>query len=55
MRYLVSNQRFSITGQPMLYFGNSLYITTKELENTIENLGNQLLPNSRFYNKKYLV
>lgn len=53
MRYLVSNQRFSITGQPMLYFGNSLYITTKELENTIENLGKSaFLPNSRFYNKK---
>jgi hypothetical protein len=52
-RYLVSNQRFSISGQPMLYFGNSLYITTKELENSIDDLEKSaFLPNNNFYNKK---
>lgn len=31
-RYKVGNQRFSVSGQPMLYFGNSVYTVCKELE-----------------------
>lgn len=37
-RYKVGNQRFSISGQPMLYFGNSILTICKELEKTTDEL-----------------
>ncbi len=37
-RYLVGSQRFSISGQPMFYFGSSALTVEKELEATTEQL-----------------
>ena len=38
MRHLVSSQRFSISGLPMLYFGSSILTVEKELEGNFEEL-----------------
>jgi hypothetical protein len=53
-RSLIGNQRFSITGQPMLYFSNSILNVEKELEKSLPELSiAAFLPNySIFYNKK---
>ena len=37
-RELVVNNRFSISGQPMIYFGNSIMTLTKELDLDVDNL-----------------
>ncbi|MCE7534593.1 hypothetical protein [Aliivibrio fischeri] len=37
-RYLVGSQRFSVSGQPMLYFGSSTLTVEKELEATTDQL-----------------
>jgi hypothetical protein len=37
-RHLVGNQRFSVSGQPMLYFGSSALAITKELGRKIDEL-----------------
>jgi hypothetical protein len=37
-RHLISNQRFSISGQPMLYLSNSVLSVIEELDLPIENL-----------------
>jgi hypothetical protein len=37
-RHLVKEQRFSVNGQPMLYFGSSVLNLTKELNSIIDNL-----------------
>jgi hypothetical protein len=38
MRHLVANQRFSVSGQPMLYFGSSVLAVSKELEQGMDSL-----------------
>lgn len=54
LRKVIGNQRFSISGQPMLYFGNSIYSLTKELGKDISDLSiAAFLPNySVFYHVK---
>jgi hypothetical protein len=37
-RTIVDNQRFNISGQPMLYLSNSVYSLTKELDEDISNI-----------------
>ncbi len=37
-RYLISNQRFSLTGQPILYFGYNLHDIVRELRINSDNL-----------------
>ncbi len=37
-RHLIGNQRFSITGQPMLYLSNSVFSIEKELNESYDNL-----------------
>lgn len=39
-RYLVTNQRYSLTGQPMIYLGRSIIDIIEELEINSENLKN---------------
>ncbi len=53
-RHLVGNQRFSVSGQPMLYFGNSVLVLTKELECKASDLAvAAFLPSySEYYNSK---
>jgi len=53
-RYFVGNQRFSISGQPMLYFGNSILNIEKELGKPLSDLSiAAFLPNySIFYGTK---
>jgi hypothetical protein len=38
LRHLVKNQRFSVSGQPMLYMGSSIITIAKELETEIDEL-----------------
>lgn len=54
-RYKVGNQRFSSSGQPMLYLGGSILAVTKELSKEIKDLNiAAYLPNySGFYNKRF--
>lgn len=53
-RHLVGNQRFSVGGQPMLYFGSSVLTITKELERKVDELAiAAFLPSySVYYNSK---
>ncbi|MGI5099616.1 hypothetical protein E4N70_00355 [Treponema vincentii] len=53
-RKYITNQRFSISGQPMLYFGKSIVCIAKELDSKVEDLSfGSYLPNySAYYNKK---
>jgi hypothetical protein len=55
-RHLVGNQRFSVSGQPMLYFASSFLAATKELNSTPEKLAvSAFIPNySEFYNSRIL-
>jgi len=48
----ISNQRFSISGQPMLYLANSLYIATKELGKDIYELETSAFFLNRIKNQK---
>lgn len=49
-REFIDNQRFSISGQPMLYLSNSIYSITKELEKNVEDLCiGAFLPNYSIY------
>ncbi|MCF6267221.1 MAG: hypothetical protein L3J57_11845 [Desulfuromusa sp.] len=54
IRQLVGNQRFSVSGQPMLYFSSSVLAITKELESSVENLAIAgFLPDySKYYHSK---
>ena len=53
-RHLVGNQRFSVSGQPMVYFGNSVLVLTKELDHQVSDLAiAAFLPNfSHFYESR---
>lgn len=53
-RHLVSNQRFSVSGQPMLYFGSSVLTVSKELEKNPSELAvAAFLPSySEYYHSK---
>jgi len=53
-RLLVGNQRFSVSGQPMLYFGSSVLAIAKELEREVGELAvAAFLPSySEYYNSK---
>ena len=53
-RHLVGNQRFSVSGQPMLYFGSSVLAIVKELEREVDELAiAAFLPSySEYYNSK---
>lgn len=53
-RHIVGNQRFSVTGQPMLYFGSSVLAIRKEMEREIKELCiAAFLPTSSvYYNSK---
>lgn len=53
-RHLVANQRFSVCGQPMLYFGSSMLAITKELERKVAELAiAAFLPSySEYYTSK---
>lgn len=49
-RERVANQRFSVSGQPMLYFGSSTFGVEKELENSCDNLSMAaFLPSANIY------
>lgn len=51
-RHLIGNQRFSVSGQPMLYFGSSILAITKETEKEINELAiAAFLPSYSFYYK----
>lgn len=54
MRHLVGNRRFSVSGQPMLYFGNSVLTVTKECESDVVGLAMAaFLPSySRYFKAK---
>jgi len=56
-RGLVGNQRFSISGQPMMYLGKSIYGIEKELSTPINNLAiSAFIPYFKdFYSKKYFT
>ncbi|WP_299764565.1 hypothetical protein [uncultured Dokdonia sp.] len=56
-RGLVGNQRFSVSGQPMLYLGKSIYGIKKELSTPINNLAiSAFIPYYKdFYSKKYFT
>ena len=53
-RHLVGSQRFSVSGQPMLYFGSSVLAITKELESEVDRLAvAAFLPSySEYYHSK---
>jgi len=53
-RHLVGNQRFSVSGQPMLYFGSSALAITKELGRNVDELAiAAFLPSySIYYNSR---
>ncbi|MBY6072940.1 hypothetical protein KUV35_16635 [Marinobacter salsuginis] len=53
-RHLVGNQRFSVSGQPMLYFGSSVLAVAKELDKEPSELAvAAFLPSySEYYNAK---
>jgi hypothetical protein len=56
-RGLVGNQRFSISGQPMLYLGKSIYSLERELSTPINKLAiSAFIPYYKdFYSKKYFT
>lgn len=56
-RELIGNQRFSISGQPMLYLGKSIIGIEKELSTPIEKLAiSAFIPFFKdFYSKKYFT
>lgn len=52
-RYLIKNQRFSLTGQPMLYVGSSIIDLAEELE--VESINNMKVSAIMFPNNKLKI
>lgn len=54
-RFLVGNQRFSLTGRPMIYLASSLQIALKEIGKNIDEVNTSIfLPSFSYLHKYYL-